>query len=78
MCYVNATEFKRNLSHYMALSEKEDVYVTKNNKVITVLVNPQDKALSDFLSFHRELGKNKIDESYDDILFQEIKTRCGL
>lgn len=50
MCYITATELKNNLNKYMVLSENEDVYVTKNGKVITLLTNPKKKALEDFLS----------------------------
>ena len=45
MCYVTATELKNNLSFYLEKSMKEDVYITKNNKVISVLISPQLKAL---------------------------------
>ena len=34
MCYVTATELKKNLSYYLERSMTEDVYVTKNKKII--------------------------------------------
>ena len=35
-----ATELKSNLSKYLILSATEDVYITRNGKVISKLTNP--------------------------------------
>ncbi len=41
---ITATELKSNLGKYLLLSETEDIYITKNGKVISKLTNPnQDK-----------------------------------
>ena len=41
---ITATELKQNLGKYLLLSATEDVYITKNGKVISKLTNPfQDK-----------------------------------
>ena len=37
---VTATELKMNLGKYLLLAESEDVYITKNGKVIAKLTNP--------------------------------------
>ena len=37
---VTATEFKLNLGKYLTLAESEDVYITKNGKVVAKLTNP--------------------------------------
>ncbi|MBD5104957.1 MAG: type II toxin-antitoxin system prevent-host-death family antitoxin [Ruminococcaceae bacterium] len=37
---ITATEFKTNLSKYLTLSATEDIYITKNGKVIAKLTNP--------------------------------------
>ncbi len=37
---VTATEFKLNLGKYLALAENEDIYITKNGKVVAKLTNP--------------------------------------
>jgi len=37
---ITATELKENLSKYLTLSITEDVYITKNGKVISKLTNP--------------------------------------
>jgi prevent-host-death family protein len=41
---ITATELKLNLSKYLTLAETEDIYITKNGKVIAKLSNPyQDR-----------------------------------
>lgn len=41
---ITATELKTNLGKYLLLSATEDVYITKNGKVIAKLTNPfQDR-----------------------------------
>lgn len=37
---ITATELKCNLSKYLILSATEDVYITRNGKVISKLTNP--------------------------------------
>ena len=41
---ITATELKSNLSKYLLLAETEDIYITRNGKVIAKLSNPyQDR-----------------------------------
>ena len=41
---ITATELKMNLSKYLLLAESEDIYITRNGKVIAKLSNPfQDR-----------------------------------
>lgn len=41
---VTATELKSNLGKYLMLSATEDIFITKNGKVIAKLTNPfQDR-----------------------------------
>ncbi len=41
---ITATELKMNLGKYLLLAEKEDVYITRNGKVVAKLTNPyQDR-----------------------------------
>ena len=41
---ITATELKMNLGKYLMLAEKEDVYITRNGKVVAKLTNPfQDR-----------------------------------
>lgn len=37
---ITATELKTNLSKYLLLSATEDIYITKNGKIISKLTNP--------------------------------------
>lgn len=76
MCYITATELKTNLSYYMDLSHKEDVYVTKNGKVETVLTSPKDKALEKFLKLRgilKDLDQNG--KSYEEMIAEGILQR---
>lgn len=43
---VTATEFKANFGKYLNLIEKEDVFITRNGKMIAKLVNPRVSAVS--------------------------------
>jgi len=41
---ISATEFKMNFGKYLILAETEDIYITKNGKVVAKLTNPnQDR-----------------------------------
>ena len=41
---ITATELKMNLGKYLSLSETEDIYITRNGKVVAKLTNPfQDR-----------------------------------
>ncbi|MCI9006170.1 MAG: type II toxin-antitoxin system prevent-host-death family antitoxin [Lachnospiraceae bacterium] len=37
---ITATELKLNLGKYLQLAENEDIYITRNGKVIAKLSNP--------------------------------------
>lgn len=37
---ITATELKTNLGKYLTLAETEDVYITKNGKIVAKLSNP--------------------------------------
>ena len=46
MMSVTATELKANLSKYLLLAAREDVYITQYGKVIAKLTNPfQDRVM---------------------------------
>ena len=41
---ITATELKLNLAKYLLLSPTQDIYITKNGKVVSKLTNPfQDR-----------------------------------
>ena len=42
--YITATELKVNLGKYLMLAETEDIYITRNGKIVAKLTNPyQDR-----------------------------------
>lgn len=43
---ITATELKQNLGKYLLLSTKEDIYITKNGKVIAKLTNPYQERVN--------------------------------
>lgn len=47
---ITATELKLNLGKYLLLSETEDIYITKNGKVISKLSNPNQDRVTDMKS----------------------------
>ena len=77
MCFVTATELKKNLSHYLKLSEVEDVHVTKNKKVIAVLTNPKTSAFESFFKLEGCLKDYDTGEDYKDMIGEEIMKKCG-
>lgn len=42
---VTATEFKTNFGKYLELIVKEDIFITKNGKIVAKVVNPQVSAV---------------------------------
>lgn len=77
MCYITATEFKKNLGHYMELSKTENIVVTKNKKVVTVLINDESYKLLLLEQAKGSFGKMDNDIDYDELLKQEIFAKCG-
>lgn len=77
MCRITATELKNNLGHYLELSKVEDVYVTKNNKIISVLTNPDNKSFVDLDALMGKYNPKNEKIDYDKILEEEIFKKCG-
>lgn len=48
MCVITSTELRNNYGKYVELAQKEEIQVTKNNKVIFTLV-PAKKSMKDEL-----------------------------
>ena len=41
---ITATELKQNLSKYLLMAEQEDIFITRNGKIVAKLTNPyQDR-----------------------------------
>ena len=75
MCYVTVTELKNNLSHYLELSKKESVFITKNNKVISVLTNPTNHATLEAIMYVESLDIPNDLPSNDKLLEEEMLKR---
>lgn len=60
---ITATELKQNLGKYLLLSAKEDIYITKNGKVVAKLTNPHQSRVNTAKSLFGILPK---DASLDD------------
>lgn len=43
---VAATNFKQNIGKYFKVLSKEDIYITKNDKIIARLTNPYENRVS--------------------------------
>ena len=78
MCYVTATELKNNLSFYLEKAMEEDVYVTKNNKVICIMSNPRLAAFYRLDNLVKEAGINDDSKkSIKDLIGEAIEEKCG-
>ena len=38
--FITSTELKKNMGRYLKLAQTEDIFITKNGKVISKLTNP--------------------------------------
>ena len=72
MRYITATELRNNLGYYLELSSTEDIYVTKNKKIITVLTNSEKHKLVLIEQLSGSFGNVSEDIDYDEILKNEL------
>lgn len=62
---ITATELKMNLSKYLLLAETEDIYITRNGKIVAKLSNPyQDRV---------EVAKSLFGTIPSDITLEQAK-----
>ena len=65
MMSITATELKSNLGKYLLLAATEDIFITKNGKVIAKLSNPhQDRV---------DMAKSLFGILPDDVSFEEAR-----
>ncbi len=57
---ISATELKTNLSKYLTLSIKEDVYISKNGKLVAKLSNPYEDIIAIAESLHGILANSDV------------------
>lgn len=62
---ITATELKMNLGKYLMLAETEDVFITKNGKVIAKLTNPNADRV--------EMAKSLFGVIPDDVTVEEAR-----
>lgn len=61
MLQITATEFKTNMGHYLEMIPYEDIWVTKNGKLVARLVNPNVSSVDSIFG----ILKGKISETTD-------------
>lgn len=67
---ITATELKQNLGKYLLLSAQEDIYITKNGKVVAKLTNPHQNRVETAKSLFGILPKDAdIDAARDERLY---------
>ena len=62
---ITATELKLNLGKYLKLAEHEDVFITRNGKVVAKLTNPNADRM--------EMAKSLLDVIPADITLDEAR-----
>ena len=75
MLLVNITEFRKNLSYYLSLAQKEDIHITKNKEVVAILKSPNKnfyEALNRLAGCLKEFDTG---EDYKDMIGEEIMKR---
>lgn len=55
---ITATELKQNLGKYLLLSGQEDIYITKNGRVVAKLTNPNQNRVETAKSLFGILPKD--------------------
>lgn len=60
---ITATELKQNLGKYLLLSASEDVYITKNGKIVAKLTNPNQNRVDTARSLFGILPENAREEN---------------
>ena len=62
---ITATELKENLGLYLEKSENEDIYITKNGRVVSMLCSPYKDKM--------KLAKSLIGILPEDVDFEKIR-----
>ncbi len=67
---VTATEFKTNFGKYLGMLDSEDIFITKNGKMIAKVSNPNISAV-DAIS---GILEGKVSDSFDTKSLREERT----
>lgn len=73
---ITATEFKTNFGKYLDMIQEEEIFITKNGKIVAKMVNPNISAV-DRLS---GILKGKISDDFDakDIKKMRLEEKYGI
>ena len=69
---ITATELKQNLGKYLLLSTNEDIYITKNGKVVAKLTNPNQNRVDTAKSL---FGLLPVDASLEDAKAERLNAK---
>ena len=60
---ITATEFKLNLGHYFELVKDEDIWISKNGKIIAKLVKPNVSAVDSISGILKDKAPENLDRN---------------
>ena len=69
---ITATDFKTKLGKYLEIVSSEDIFITKNGKVIAQLSKPQTNKISALRSLVG-IAESESEASFDDIREERLK-----
>lgn len=75
MTIITATDFKKNLGKYLDSKDNEEIYITKNGKIIKKLSNTNSR-LDILNNLVGALENNEID--YDELKYAYLKEKYNL
>lgn len=79
MIRVSITNFKKNLSYYLKVAEREDVYVFKRGEPYTLVQGSKRKAFEEFFKLEGCMADPKYDgRDYKDIIGDVILEKNGI
>ncbi len=67
--YITTSELRENLATYIAKSSQEDIFITKNGKVVSKLSNPYESRIKVAESL---IGVIPDDISYDEVMVERL------
>ena len=77
MKLISIKELESHLDYYLSLSSEEDILITKDEEVISVMTNPKSKALDNFLSLRGAFGTLPENVDYKDIVTDELMEKMS-
>ena len=69
---ITATELKQNLGKYLLLSAKEDIFITKNGKIVAKLTNPYENRVNTAKSL---FGILPVDANLEDAKAERLNAK---